>query len=330
MSHSHKATGPDDHDDVALVDVKTDATASVLSPNVWIRRPRKALTPMRSPDGTSKAFQDENIQREYLTPHKKGREHVAHTPTPKRRLHHHDENAEDDDGLEAEEAYVAPANLVHHQQDLDGKRKRRKSTKLQNNDFLVDEQEFTAAIGNIDHRKKIDVAGDIQKALEENDRAEADLRDISDVENDISKTKELIAALEQMFTSKTRHLEDIHAQNCTIKRIFSSISVMRDDFVTDGLTDEKKREKMLRIGQRLVHHLRTMPSEQPAQPVQGAHVPQARPVPAKQKALPMVAPDVHPMESQIAAAALIAAKGDPARALVSLLEKGLDARRKSL
>lgn len=44
--------------EVALVDVRTDATASVLSPNVWIRRPRKSPTPMRSPDGTP--LYDEN------------------------------------------------------------------------------------------------------------------------------------------------------------------------------------------------------------------------------------------------------------------------------
>lgn len=317
----------DDHDDVALVDVKTDATASVLSPNVWIRRPRKALTPMRSPDGTSKMYLNENERGEFPTPQKKGKEHVAKTPTPKRQRHHQSAH---DDALKKEEGmYVAAANLLQEDCDVEGKRKRRKSTKLQNDDFLVDEQEFTAAVGNSENRKTIDVAGDIQKALEEHDRAEADMKDISEMENEISKTKELIMALEQMFASKTARLEEISTQNLTIKRIFSSLSVMRDDFVTDGLSDDQRREKMLRIGRRLVHHLRTSPSQEIPQSAQVVDSSQPPHVPSKQHPLPMVAPDMHPMESQIAAAALIAAKGDPARALVSLFEKGLEGRRNS-
>ena len=324
----HQGVAFDDTDDVALVDVKTDATASVLSPNVWIRRPRKALTPMRSPDGTSKMYHDENVRGDSATPLKKGKEHVAKTPTQKRRRQ--DTREEEDDVLKEEEGmYVAPAKLVQIECGVEGKRKRKKSTKLQNSDFLVDEQEYTAAVGNSEYRKRIDVAGDIQKALEEHDRAEADLKDISDMEHDIAKTRELIMALEQMFASKTRHLEEVHAQNTTIKRIFGSISVIRDDFVTDGLSDDQRREKMLRIGRRLVHHLRTTPSQGPCQPAQDGAVPQGRQASSGQHALPMVAPEMHPMESQIAAAALIAAKGDPARALVSLFEKGLEARRKS-
>lgn len=352
----HDASGErvalhDDHDDIALVDVKTDATASVLSPNVWIRRPRKALTPLRSPDGTSKMYADENIEHDSPTPQKIRKDNVAKTPITKRKLACQDGDANLEGGTCQEHLLAEQqgrANAIRHENlpsnnadahktdqnsmEFDVKRKRRKSTKLQNSDFLLDEKDYMGALCNPGKRKNIDVAGDIQKALEENDRAEADLRDISDMENDIAKTRELILVLEQMLTSKTKHLEEIHAQNLTIKRIFSSISVIKDDFVTDGLSEDQKREKMLRIGQRLLQHIRGGASDGSHQSVQaqaGAVPRQCQISLSKQESLPMAAPDMHPMESQIAAAALIAAKGDPARALVSLLEKGLEARRKS-
>lgn len=236
----------------------------------------------------------------------------------------------------------------------EGKRRRIRSKKLDSSDFLVDDED-----GNVDEdgekvhaeggpvatssvlppaRQRVlihsDVAGDIQKALEENERAEVDYKDISDLLVEISKAKELTSAWEGMLAAKTKNLEDLHEQNSALKRLFSSLSVVKDDFIEmDGVSDEEKRAKMLGIGQRMVDVLRK--GEDP-EPVKLENDKQTS-VPKKKREKATIkvneecsdapAQYIHPIEGQIAAAALLAGKGDPARALVSLVEKGLRARR---
>ena len=363
-------------DEVALVDVRTDATASVLSPNVWIRRPRKAATPVRSPDGTGRpvyfSSKEEEGKQEAVTPSRKVQSRKDKTParTPrgagvrKRRLSGGagDVDAAEDYEYDFEEAItpgkrrrcgdvVDMATTLHltttENDTNNNKRRRKKSAVLKNEDYIVDDEATLVETarqqdgGGASAIAEDDVAVDMQKALEENDRAEADLKEISEMENDIANMRDVTRMLEHMLASKTRQLEEMHAQNATIKRIFSAIAVVKDDFITEGLSDEEKRAKMVCIGKRLIHHLRvgdgnTTNTNSPNGETRAASLANTSSgrqhdvqKAFKSRSLPMAAPEMHPVESQIAAASLIAAKGDPARALVSLLEKGLEARRKS-
>jgi hypothetical protein len=351
-------------DDVALVDVRTDAMASVLSPNVWIRRPRKAATPVRSPDGTGRPVyytttKEEVVSEEAVTPSRRiqGRKDKTPARTPrgaglrKRRLPGGDV-VETGEGYDSEEAMTpgkrrcgdeeTTAHMLTTENN-NNKRRRKKSAVLKNEDYIVDDEATLVETVRQDGgggastiAANDDVAVDMQKALEENDRAEADLKEISEMENDIANMRDATRMLEHMLASKTRQLEEMHAQNATIKRIFSAIEVVKDDFITEGLSDEEKRAKMVGIGKRLIHHLRvgdgntthSLRGDARAQ-TGGGRQQAAQKGACKSHSLPMAAPEMHPVESQIAAASLIAAKGDPARALVSLLEKGLEARRKS-
>eukprot|EP00890_Picochlorum_soloecismus_P004151 jgi/Picsp_1/4737/NSC_02106-R1_---NA--- len=177
-----------------------------------------------------------------------------------------------------------------------------------------------------------DVAGHIEKEFEESQREQQDLKEIADIEADIARLREMAKVLENSLAMKTSQVEELHSQNTSIKRMFSAIKVTRDDFNLEGLSQEQQTEKMVDIGDRLVNMLRHGHKDLP--PVQEKLNTPNQPQssgrePLKEQKTAVTPPSTHPMESQIAAAALIAAKQDPARALVSLLEKSLEARRRS-
>lgn len=343
-------------DDVALVDVNTAATASVMSPNVWIRRPRKAV-PMRSPDGTSRGgvYDDENMRPPKTSSRVKSR------TTPMRRGHQDGvgeltrhagmierEHAVADHGDHVPGSSKRTPGGVQVQEgggvNHGTRRRRRKSAVFQSDEYIVEETASPEAdpglyvsiqqdpdAGVV--RRMVSPGGqddDILKTVEENDKAEADLKEISDIEGEIAKNAEVNMLLEQLLASKTKKLEELHVQNATIKRIFGAVDVVKDDFIIEGLLEEERRNKMIRIGQRLIQSLRGA-SAKAGHPSASGRDGQATAAAAEDQGhsrhacLPMAAPDMYPMESQIAAASVIAAKGDPARALLSLLEKALEA-----
>lgn len=344
-------------DDVALVDVNTAATASLMSPNVWIRRPRKAV-PMRSPDGTSRGgmYDDENVRPSKTSSRVKSRT----TPVRRRqedevgKLTRHAGMIEREHaGVDHDNNHVPGSSKRTPQgvqtQDEGGvnhgtRRRRRRSAVFQSDEYVVDETASPEAdpglyvsIQNDPDaavvRRMVSPGGvqddDILKTVEENDKAEADLKEISDIEGEIAKNAEVNMLLEQLLASKTKKLEELHVQNATIKRIFGAIDVVKDDFVIEGLSEEERRNKMISIGQRLIQSLRGASSGQGGRP-SGSGRDQSQAAgdqrhSSRNACLPMAAPDMYPMESQIAAASVIAAKGDPARALLSLLEKALEA-----
>lgn len=352
--------GPGDgegEDDVALVDVNTAATASVMSPNVWIRRPRKAV-PMRSPDGTSRGgmIDDENVRppktssrvKSRTTPVRRGQQEVGEL-TRHAGMIEREHAVVDHDNHVSGSSKRTPRGV--QAQDEGGlnhgtRRRRRRSAVFQSDEYIVDEmaspeadtglyvsiqRDPDAAVVRMPHM--VSPGGvqddDILKTVEENDKAEADLKEISDIEGEIAKNAEVNMLLEQLLASKTKRLEELHVQNATIKRIFGAIDVVKDDFVIEGLSEEERRSKMISIGQRLIQSLRGAPSGQGGRP-SGSGRDQAAGAgdqghSSRNACLPMAAPDMYPMESQIAAASVIAAKGDPARALLSLLEKALEA-----
>eukprot|EP00889_Picochlorum_renovo_P007760 jgi/Picre1/34790/NNA_002256.t1 len=270
-------------DDVALVDVNTAATASLMSPNVWIRRPRKAV-PMRSPDGTSRGgmYDDENVQPSKTSSRVKSR------TTPVRRGQH-DEVGEltrhagmierEHAGVDHDNNHVSGSSKrtpqgVQTQMrvgESGTRRRRRRSAVFQSDEYVVDETASPEAdpglyvsIQKIQMlqvvRRMVSPGGvqddDILKTVEENDKAEADLKEISDIEGEIAKNAEVNMLLEQLLASKTKKLEELHVQNATIKRIFGAIDVVKDDFVIEGLSEEERRSKMISIGQRLIQSLR--------------------------------------------------------------------------
>jgi hypothetical protein len=268
-------------DDDMLVDVATDATASVLSPTVWIKKP---------------LFLNASYEEEY-----EDKENAPEkVPTS---LHKSNE-----------------ANEVEKK-----KRPRRRSI----GDDLKNEENST----EMQQHHGFDVAGQIEKEFEESQREQQDLKEIADIEADICRLREMAKVLETSLAMKTGQVEELHGQNMSIKRMFSAIKVTRDDFNLEGLNQDQQREKMVQVGDRLVSMLRHGQEDLPLQEKQNTPnttLPGGQAsFSSKEQKTAVTPPATHPMESQIAAAALIAAKQDPARALVSLIEKSLEARRRN-
>lgn len=188
----------------------------------------------------------------------------------------------------------------------------------------------------------------------ENQHAKTDIEEIKAIENEVAaaeRNKKLL--LDQLQSSRTE-LSSLRSENESVKRIFASLGVVKSDFDMEGAADGPARKKrMVSIGRRLVENLnnkqlfpqnnmQTKPPaiEQAGQPA----IDEASK--AKEETLPVMKtpnipqnlkggasavpvftpPSSFPEESQIAAAALTVAKGDPAVAMLSLLEKALASR----
>lgn len=282
-------------DDDMLVDVATDATASVLSPTVWIKRP---LYMNASYQGVYE--KNENAPQEVPTSlHKDMNEAEKKTCHRRRSI---GDNLENEVNNAEAIRMDGGANTVDH------------------------------GYRHMQQHQGFDVAGHIEKEFEESQREQQDLKEIADIEADIARLQEMTKVLENSLAMKTGQVEELHGQNTSIKRMFSAIKVTRDDFNLEGLSQDQQREKMVDIGDRLVNMLRHGHNEMPlAQDKLNTPnpPPSSGQASLKEAKTAVTPPSSHPMESQIAAAALIAAKQDPARALVSLLEKSLEAQRRS-
>ena len=278
-------------DDDMLVDVATDATASVLSPTVWIKKP---------------LFMSASYQE----------------------MHEDKENAPE----------KVPTSLHKGNKVEKKKRHRRKSIgdDLENEENNAEISRMDGGAEKIDNGSAdmqqhhgFDVAGHIEKEFEESQREQQDLKEIADIEADICRLREMAKVLETSLAMKTGQVEELHGQNMSIKRMFSAIKVTRDDFNLEGLSQDEQREKMVQVGDRLVSMLRHGQEDLPLQEKQNTPNTTGGQASLKEQKTAVTPPATHPMESQIAAAALIAAKQDPARALVSLIEKSLEARRRN-
>ena len=233
-----------------------------------------------------------------------------------------------------------------------------------------------------------DLAGDIQKVLEENIQAEADLKDISDLMAEIAKVSENTHVWEEMLESKSKILDKLRMQNGTLKELFAGLGLSKNnlpDFsMNDVESDEGRKKRMLSFGRRLVSLLRHgkrpkdavdgKPGGAAGAPadmtgsVDGVSVVDTRDVDVNEDAkdanvkedadvsepaaegrdaaddeqkggeTPSANPNsagndtdeleerFHPIAAQVAGAGLQAAKGDPARAVMYLINKGFQAR----
>jgi hypothetical protein len=227
-----------------------------------------------------------------------------------------------------------------------------------------------------------DLDGDIQKVLEENIQAEADLKDISDLMAEIAKVSENTRAWEEMLESKSNILEKLRVQNGTLKELFAGLGLSKNnlpDFsMKDVESDEGRNKRMLSFGRRLVSLLRhgkrpkdgdfgdgiepsgaavtlaDMAGSVDSVPVgeakdtnvaedssvreldaevkraaagvqEGGETPSANKVAAGNDTHGLEE-RFHPIAAQVAGAGLQAAKGDPARAVMYLINKGFQAR----
>jgi hypothetical protein len=198
----------------------------------------------------------------------------------------------------------------------------------------------------------------IETEDKENQHAKTDIEEIKAIESEVAaaeRNKKLL--VDQLHSSRTE-LSSLRSENESVKRIFASLGVVKSDFDMEGATDGPARKKrMVSIGRRLVENLnnkqlfpqndlqtKLSAIEQAGQPA----IHEANK--AKEEVLPIMKtpnipqnlkgastlpsmftpPSSFPEESQIAAAALTVAKGDPAVAMLSLLEKALASRAPSL
>jgi hypothetical protein len=194
----------------------------------------------------------------------------------------------------------------------------------------------------------------------ENQHAKTDIEEIKAIENEVAlaeRNKKLL--LDQLQSSRTE-LSSLRSENESVKRIFASLGVVKSDFDMEGAADGPGRKKrMVSIGRRLVENLNNkqlfpqnnLQTKLPAieQSGQLMAIDEANKAnkanKAKEETLPIMKtpnipqnlkgastlpvftpPSSFPEESQIAAAALTVAKGDPAVAMLSLLEKALASR----
>ena len=243
-----------------------------------------------------------------------------------------------------------------------------------------------------------DLAGDIQRALEENIQAEADRQDIRDLEAEIAKVNENTMAWEEMLESKAKIIDELRMQNMTLKELFGGLGLSKaknlvDFSMKDIESEEARRKTMLSFGRRLVTLLRqgketaeegvVKQDENGEKQVEkkeqvavvksettgvwtgtGTTHPDATGAPTNDgatDAADAIATDVentnnenandnsnpnkpkttnprrrsstfeleerfHPIAAQVAGAGLQAAKGDPARAVMYLINKGFQAR----
>lgn len=193
----------------------------------------------------------------------------------------------------------------------------------------------------------------------ENQHAKTDLEEIKAIENEVMSAEQTKMVLTDQLRARQIELSSLLSENESIKRIFASLGVIRSDFDMEGATDGPGRKKrMVCIGRRLVENLNNthlFPSEcYPKSTLESpGRVDDCARDPGTDKAVPMVViktprinarinknetsslpvftpPSHFPEESQIAAAALTVAKGDPAVAMLSLLEKALASRAPSM
>ena len=332
----------DIEEDVALVDVNNAATASVLSPNIWIKKPSmmsKSPYPMKEDEGGCE--KGENVQPLMMekTVADQGEEEPRTGRRRRRRRSSYGGFMHLEQWMAEEEEDVGEAG------DTPGS-SGRQAPSLAPESGVVYGEESNGREGDLD------VGGDIEKEFEENERAEQDLKEISDIEAEIAKMKELAKVLESMLTNKTMQMEELQSQNTSIKRMLNALSVHRNDFDMEGLSPQEQQKKMIEIGERLIESMRGSQQDGGLQQEQKARALNTRDLDRMtgkmessldekdvhgQEKTPVLAnksvshgvvtdPSAHPIESQIAAAALIAARQEPARALVSLLEKALEAR----
>jgi len=228
-----------------------------------------------------------------------------------------------------------------------------------------------------------DLAGDIQKALEENIQAEADLKDISDLMAEISRLNENTLAGEGMLESKSKIIDELRMQNVTLKELFAGLGLSRKNLADFSMSDDTRRQTMLDFGRRLVSKLRhgketeteTVKEKEDGQkkdkksvetggtagadaakgtdaPVEAAEearkadehgmvnnnsnneekdhgrdTVKTQDAMKRQKSSTFELEErFHPIAAQVAGAGLQAAKGDPARAVMYLINMGLKAR----
>lgn len=170
-----------------------------------------------------------------------------------------------------------------------------------------------------------------------------DLEHIAGIEAVIRRHAEINAVLHGELQRIGAEVHQVQTQNDSIKRMFQALNVIKDDFNMAGASDETSRKRrMVEIGHRLVKNLNEPKEQQAPQPKPHPLPPQmprgrGRPplhgntqTPAATVAAaarPIFTPPASfPVESQIAAASLTLSSGDPAVALLSLLEKALAAR----
>lgn len=182
----------------------------------------------------------------------------------------------------------------------------------------------------------------------EREHAEADLAQIEAIENEIVIAQETTRILQATLQEATGEVARLQAQNGSVKRLFAALGVCKDDFqIGDANDGPSRKRRMIDIGQRLVNNLNNPGlhdwnapplGPQPAAaaateehalcPVSAQLYPAETPAPAAvATARPIFTPAASfPAESQIAAAALTMSRGDPAIAMLSLLEKALAGR----
>ena len=167
-----------------------------------------------------------------------------------------------------------------------------------------------------------------------------DLEHIAKVEAQIQRHAEINAALLAELQNLGAKVLQVHTQNESVKRMFHALNVTKDAFNMGDATDEPSRKRrMIEIGTKLVKNLSEPKEQQPPQLKSHPLPPRPRGRPplnaTTQTPAPTVAaaarpvftpPASYPVESQIAAASLTLSQGDPAVALLSLLEKALAAR----
>jgi len=180
----------------------------------------------------------------------------------------------------------------------------------------------------------LDILDVMDKEGDEKEQTEQDLAHIAHLEADLERAKRLGLQFESDLQDARADARAIMNENGSIKRLFAAIGVNRDDFNVDGLSEPDRKRRMLSTGRRLMHNLNTNARLglagtatvlAPHQSAVEGDTP-GPPAPSQYAKPAFTPPASFPVESQIAAAALTLAHGDPAAALLSLLEKALASR----
>lgn len=160
-----------------------------------------------------------------------------------------------------------------------------------------------------------------------------DLQSIAALEAELARAGAVQRSLQARAEAADAAAADAKAQSTSVKRLLVALQVRREDLLVDpwALEPEAARRHMAGIGKRLVGNL-TGGGEPPAAgaaapPAEAGalgQTPAAAGIPAYRGAL--TTPRDYPAQSQIAAAALLLAQGDPAEAVLALLTKALAAR----
>jgi hypothetical protein len=167
------------------------------------------------------------------------------------------------------------------------------------------------------------------------ERTEEDVAHLAQIAESITAQEERNAALARELQVVAAEAVELRKQGDSIKRLFTALGVERGDFTWGPggpPADEATRKKRaVEIGQRLIKNMiHEAPKAAAAAPARRGRPPLNPPPAAAPAPLipgaprPVFTPPAScPLESQIAAGALILSKGDPAVALTALLEKAL-------